>query len=65
MSIEEIGILLVASICHDLDHPGYNNTYVYSKILLQGTHRDHENMVLMTGVPYKRIPNYFLSKIGK
>ena len=23
---EELGILLTACICHDLDHPGYNNT---------------------------------------
>ncbi|KAL4228897.1 High affinity cAMP-specific and IBMX-insensitive 3' [Mactra antiquata] len=27
MTSEEIGILLTASVCHDLDHPGYNNTY--------------------------------------
>ncbi|XP_052254117.1 high affinity cGMP-specific 3',5'-cyclic phosphodiesterase 9A-like isoform X2 [Dreissena polymorpha] len=27
ISIEEIGTLIIASICHDLDHPGYNNTY--------------------------------------
>ena len=23
----EMLILLVAAICHDLDHPGYNNAY--------------------------------------
>jgi high affinity cGMP-specific 3',5'-cyclic phosphodiesterase 9 len=23
----DIGILITAAICHDLDHPGYNNTY--------------------------------------
>lgn len=27
MTREEIGILITASVCHDLDHPGYNNTY--------------------------------------
>ncbi|CAD5112439.1 DgyrCDS1661 [Dimorphilus gyrociliatus] len=27
MSREDLGILLTACICHDLDHPGYNNTY--------------------------------------
>ncbi|TGZ74872.1 hypothetical protein CRM22_000703 [Opisthorchis felineus] len=24
---EELGILLTACVCHDLDHPGYNNSY--------------------------------------
>ncbi len=23
---EELGILITAAVCHDLDHPGYNNT---------------------------------------
>ncbi|CAH1797483.1 unnamed protein product [Owenia fusiformis] len=27
MSREDLGILLTACVCHDLDHPGYNNTY--------------------------------------
>eukprot|EP00106_Octopus_bimaculoides_P016183 XP_014783625.1 PREDICTED: high affinity cGMP-specific 3',5'-cyclic phosphodiesterase 9A-like [Octopus bimaculoides] len=27
MPLEDIGILLTAAVCHDLDHPGYNNTY--------------------------------------
>ncbi|XP_070201858.1 high affinity cGMP-specific 3',5'-cyclic phosphodiesterase 9A-like [Littorina saxatilis] len=27
MSKEDLGILLTAAVCHDLDHPGYNNTY--------------------------------------
>ena len=27
----EILILLVAAICHDLDHPGYNNSYQVRK----------------------------------
>ncbi|KAK3596452.1 hypothetical protein CHS0354_015924 [Potamilus streckersoni] len=27
MSREDLGILLTAAICHDVDHPGYNNTY--------------------------------------
>ncbi|XP_078662599.1 high affinity cGMP-specific 3',5'-cyclic phosphodiesterase 9A-like isoform X3 [Branchiostoma floridae x Branchiostoma belcheri] len=27
MSKLDIGILMTACICHDLDHPGYNNTY--------------------------------------
>ncbi|CAH8454446.1 unnamed protein product [Heterobilharzia americana] len=26
-SREELGILLTAAVCHDLDHPGYNNSY--------------------------------------
>lgn len=26
MPLEDIGILLTAAVCHDLDHPGYNNT---------------------------------------
>lgn len=25
----DILILMTAAICHDLDHPGYNNTYVH------------------------------------
>lgn len=24
----DILVLMTAAICHDLDHPGYNNTYV-------------------------------------
>ncbi|ESO85441.1 hypothetical protein LOTGIDRAFT_183841 [Lottia gigantea] len=24
---EDLGILMTAAVCHDLDHPGYNNTY--------------------------------------
>ncbi|XP_064618264.1 high affinity cGMP-specific 3',5'-cyclic phosphodiesterase 9A-like isoform X2 [Liolophura sinensis] len=27
VSREDLGILLTAAVCHDLDHPGYNNTY--------------------------------------
>ncbi|KAJ8316198.1 hypothetical protein KUTeg_006212, partial [Tegillarca granosa] len=27
MNREDLGILLTACVCHDLDHPGYNNTY--------------------------------------
>ncbi|XP_069115179.1 high affinity cGMP-specific 3',5'-cyclic phosphodiesterase 9A-like isoform X3 [Argopecten irradians] len=27
MSREDLGVLLTSCICHDLDHPGYNNTY--------------------------------------
>ncbi|XP_070549425.1 high affinity cGMP-specific 3',5'-cyclic phosphodiesterase 9A-like isoform X3 [Ptychodera flava] len=27
MSQFDIGVLLTAAVCHDLDHPGYNNTY--------------------------------------
>ncbi|XP_033641330.1 high affinity cGMP-specific 3',5'-cyclic phosphodiesterase 9A-like [Asterias rubens] len=27
LSRMELGILLTAALCHDLDHPGYNNTY--------------------------------------
>ena len=26
MAREDLGILLTAAVCHDLDHPGYNNT---------------------------------------
>lgn len=29
MSRESLGILMTACVCHDLDHPGYNNTLVY------------------------------------
>jgi len=29
---------------------------------LKGTHWDHENMFIITGVPYKRIINYDLAK---
>jgi high affinity cGMP-specific 3',5'-cyclic phosphodiesterase 9 len=28
MPREDLGILITACVCHDLDHPGYNNTYV-------------------------------------
>ncbi|XP_029428105.1 high affinity cGMP-specific 3',5'-cyclic phosphodiesterase 9A [Rhinatrema bivittatum] len=27
LSLIELGILMTAAVCHDLDHPGYNNTY--------------------------------------
>lgn len=27
MTREDLGILMTACVCHDLDHPGYNNTY--------------------------------------
>ncbi|XP_069805229.1 high affinity cGMP-specific 3',5'-cyclic phosphodiesterase 9A-like isoform X3 [Dendropsophus ebraccatus] len=27
MSLVELGVLMTAAVCHDLDHPGYNNTY--------------------------------------
>ncbi|XP_063689623.1 high affinity cGMP-specific 3',5'-cyclic phosphodiesterase 9A-like [Bolinopsis microptera] len=27
LSRKDLGILLIACICHDLDHPGFNNTY--------------------------------------
>ncbi|XP_071969460.1 high affinity cGMP-specific 3',5'-cyclic phosphodiesterase 9A isoform X2 [Engystomops pustulosus] len=27
LSLMELGILMTAAVCHDLDHPGYNNTY--------------------------------------
>ncbi|XP_041425130.1 high affinity cGMP-specific 3',5'-cyclic phosphodiesterase 9A-like isoform X2 [Xenopus laevis] len=27
MSLVELGVLMTSAICHDLDHPGYNNTY--------------------------------------
>jgi len=33
------------------------NKIVYSKIRLYGTHQDHENVVVITGVPYKRKVN--------
>ncbi|XP_072281951.1 high affinity cGMP-specific 3',5'-cyclic phosphodiesterase 9A [Pyxicephalus adspersus] len=27
MSLLQLGVLMTAAVCHDLDHPGYNNTY--------------------------------------
>lgn len=30
----DILILMTAAICHDLDHPGYNNTYVRGLLCL-------------------------------
>ena len=33
---EDMGILLTACICHDLDHPGYNNAYVRLAIEARG-----------------------------
>uniref|UniRef100_A0A8C7W616 Phosphodiesterase n=1 Tax=Oncorhynchus mykiss TaxID=8022 RepID=A0A8C7W616_ONCMY len=27
MTLTDMGILMTAAVCHDLDHPGYNNTY--------------------------------------
>lgn len=30
---EEIFALLTGAICHDLDHPGYNNTYQVRKAI--------------------------------
>ncbi|RVE64814.1 hypothetical protein OJAV_G00129520 [Oryzias javanicus] len=27
LSLTNLGILMTAAVCHDLDHPGYNNTY--------------------------------------
>ena len=38
LDIEDIMVLLVSAICHDLDHPGYNNLYqVSSKLQLSNT----------------------------
>lgn len=30
----DILVLMTAAICHDLDHPGYNNTYVWGFFLV-------------------------------
>lgn len=30
----DILVLMTAAICHDLDHPGYNNTYVHGPFRL-------------------------------
>lgn len=30
----DILVLMTAAICHDLDHPGYNNTYVWGFLLI-------------------------------
>jgi len=30
---------------------------IYSKVRLKGTHRDHENVFVITGVSYKRKAN--------
>ncbi|KAM8927630.1 high affinity cGMP-specific 3',5'-cyclic phosphodiesterase 9A-like [Pelodytes ibericus] len=27
MTLTELGVLMTSAVCHDLDHPGYNNTY--------------------------------------
>ncbi|XP_048839076.1 high affinity cGMP-specific 3',5'-cyclic phosphodiesterase 9A [Brienomyrus brachyistius] len=27
LTLADMGILMTAAVCHDLDHPGYNNTY--------------------------------------
>ncbi|KAG7267685.1 hypothetical protein CRUP_025391 [Coryphaenoides rupestris] len=27
LTVTDMGILMTAAVCHDLDHPGYNNTY--------------------------------------
>jgi len=32
-------ILVTAAVCHDLDHPGYNNTYV--KLCREQCHWQH------------------------
>jgi len=26
LSVEDMAVLITACVCHDLDHPGYNNT---------------------------------------
>lgn len=26
LTLTDMGILMTAAVCHDLDHPGYNNT---------------------------------------
>ena len=41
---------------------GFVYLSVYSKIRLQGTHRHHENVFLITDVQYKRIVNQFHGK---
>ena len=35
---------------------------IFLVLKLKGTHRDHENMIIITGVPYKRIISYDLAK---
>ncbi|XP_071957474.1 high affinity cGMP-specific 3',5'-cyclic phosphodiesterase 9A-like [Antedon mediterranea] len=27
LSLEDVGILMISAVCHDLDHPGYSNSY--------------------------------------
>ena len=27
-SRQDLAVLITAAICHDVDHPGFNNTYV-------------------------------------
>ncbi|XP_035825292.1 high affinity cGMP-specific 3',5'-cyclic phosphodiesterase 9A-like [Aplysia californica] len=34
MAVEDLGVLLTAAVCHDLDHPGYNNTFLQLKMVL-------------------------------
>ena len=26
LTLTDLGVLMTAAVCHDLDHPGYNNT---------------------------------------
>jgi len=26
LSVEDMAVLITSCVCHDLDHPGYNNT---------------------------------------
>ena len=41
----------------DIKTQMYETVSKYSEIRLKETHRDHENMFIITGVPYKRIVN--------
>ena len=40
----------------------FRKAYMYSQTRLHGTHRDHENTLLITGVLYNHTVNYFIGK---
>lgn len=55
MSPEDLGILITSCVCHDLDHPGYNNTYVSVHAKRSRTRYAHSSSI------YIQFTNNFVS----
>lgn len=44
-------IMLTSALCHDLDHPGYNNVYQVASPPHHTSHPPHSHVQFLTDVP--------------